>query len=798
MIKDYLESLGFKIKEEGSQLRVDCPQCGDQSQHLYICPKKRVGFCHKCTWKPNLFKLAQCIHPDWDNRQVVDYMKRYDLIKSKQPDKPKKTPKLRRDDIRQAEDTDLSLLCEIKRLSMDALKKFFPWIHTEQPWMMLPAYMPGHLQKACGLMRVHLKGELIHCRNGRDEKYPMVPGSEHGLFGLKWIQEENPQTLIFAEAWRDALAAIAQGFYATASSGGASTFREEWLPLFRGREVYICMDADKAGVRAAERALEKIKPVAKSVKIVWLPYEFTESHGKDLHDYLTMEGHHWDDLMAIQTDAAKRARDYAKQMYLLPDNRPGTIARAYIEWSGRIYRHKRDMWLEWDGHKYSVVRDSEMTKRLWKYIELVKCDNGKAYVPLKASDSTIKTILSAMSALDTVWMADDVELPAWIDGQAGRPDPASLISMNNGLLDITHNPPSLMDHDPAFITLNHLFFAYDPDAACPNWDYFLPQVICEQRLRGMDLDATAGEFKPAYEWTPIQEDIDMLMEFVGLLMTAETKYQKILGLVGPKRSGKGTILRIIYKLLGNRNCTMPTLGSLSTQGGLQSLIGKTAALITDASSGGKKFDMATAVERLKGISGEDPITIDPKFKEPIDLPKLSVRFVITANSIQQLTDTTGALASRFLFVQTGRSYLGQEDLDLERKLEAELPGIFNAAIAALFRLKARGRFLESERSRMAGATAAELGSPLIAFFREACEYADGLEVERKDLYDHYCKWTKDSRRGLMGRNKFFEEFERTFPECPKVKKRDVWAYLHVKMRELQPSLEDYNPQEDEF
>jgi putative DNA primase/helicase len=53
-------------------------------------------------------------------------------------------------------------------------------------------------------------------------------------------------------------------------------------------------------------------------------------------------------------------------------------------------------------------------------------------------------------------------------------------------------------------------------------------------------------------------------------------------MVGPKRGGKGTIGRVLTALLGAHHLAAPTLASLSTNFGLQPLIGRPLALISDA------------------------------------------------------------------------------------------------------------------------------------------------------------------------------------------------------------------------
>ena len=57
--------------------------------------------------------------------------------------------------------------------------------------------------------------------------------------------------------------------------------------------------------------------------------------------------------------------------------------------------------------------------------------------------------------------------------------------------------------------------------------------------------------------------------------------------VGPKRGGKGTIARVLTSMVGRHNVAGPTLASLGTNFGLQDLIGKPVAVISDARIGSK-------------------------------------------------------------------------------------------------------------------------------------------------------------------------------------------------------------------
>src|SRR5262249_41911205 len=73
--------------------------------------------------------------------------------------------------------------------------------------------------------------------------------------------------------------------------------------------------------------------------------------------------------------------------------------------------------------------------------------------------------------------------------------------------------------------------------------------------------------------------------------------QKMFLLVGPKRGGKGTIARVLIQMIGRHNVAGPTLASLGANFGLQDLIGKPVAIISDARIG-SRADASLIAERL--------------------------------------------------------------------------------------------------------------------------------------------------------------------------------------------------------
>src|SRR5262249_16435837 len=142
-------------------------------------------------------------------------------------------------------------------------------------------------------------------------------------------------------------------------------------------------------------------------------------------------------------------------------------------------------------------------------------------------------------------------------------------------------------------------------------------------------------------WPNDPQSIETLQDWLGYLLTQDTRQQKMLVIVGPRRSGKGTIARIIRAMIGEENVTGPTLAGLAPNFGLWSLLGKPVAIVSDARLS-HRTDSAIVTERLLSITGEDALTVDRKCMEPVTV-KLPTRFVILTNELPRLGDSSGAL-----------------------------------------------------------------------------------------------------------------------------------------------------------
>ena len=147
-------------------------------------------------------------------------------------------------------------------------------------------------------------------------------------------------------------------------------------------------------------------------------------------------------------------------------------------------------------------------------------------------------------------------------------------------------------------------------------------------------------------------------------------------------------------------------------------------MISDARLTGR--NTSTVVERLLAISGEDTITVNRKYRDQWT-GKLPSRFMVISNELPHFGDASGAIVGRFVVLLLTRSWLGDEDPDLEPALHAELPEILNWALDGLDRLREQGRFTRPPSTDEAVIALMDLASPVAAFVRDRC--ARGLDAE---------------------------------------------------------------------
>ena len=415
------------------------------------------------------------------------------------------------------------------------------------------------------------------------------------------------------------------------------------------------------------------------------------------------------------------ALEAAKNKLVLYPAAPLDSAREYLRSKHedarvRTLHHQNGTFYTWARTHYLEMTAEEVRARLYTFLENAEQPTKEEGVtaPFNPNKGKVANVAEALAA--AAQLPSTTKPPAWLDNEA-HPDAKDLVSCTNGLLYLPTR--QLLPHSPSFFSLNALEFAYNHDASQPaEWLKFLNQI-----------------------WPDDAQSIEMLQELFGLMLTGDTSYQKAFLLVGPKRSGKGTIARVLTKLLGQANVCGPTLSSLGQNFGLAPLIGNRLAIISDARLGGKA-DQQIVVERILAITGEDSLSVDRKFKDAWT-GQLETRIMVLTNELPKLADASGALASRFIILLMTNSFFGREDQGLTDRLVKELPGILNWSLDGWKRLQARKHFIQPASSAAAQRDFEDLGSPIGAFVRDCCTLGPNASCRPETLYSRWLAWCNE-------------------------------------------------------
>ena len=415
---------------------------------------------------------------------------------------------------------------------------------------------------------------------------------------------------------------------------------------------------------------------------------------------------------------------------------PHRLARIYLDElkadDGPTLLYWQEDFHRWEGTHYRVCPDKEvrgeMTNSVKAEFDRLNLLAMSTWKPGKTkpvvrpvTTKAIGNVLQALCGLALLRFVDCPEQPAWLSDNPPFPA-ADVLPCRNALVNLpgvaAGDPTAkcLARPTPSFFGAYSLDFDYCPDEAPPlTWLKFLSDI-----------------------WGDDPESVRAIQEWFGYNLTSDTSRQKIMMIIGPKRSGKGTIARTLTSLLGSANVATPTLAGFSSPFGAACLIGKPAAIFTDAKIGGR-HDISLGVERLVAISGEDTQTIPRKNREDW-IGRLRTRFTFLSNELPKLTDASGALPSRMMILRLTESFFGREDLLLEEKLKPELPAILLWAIAGWSRLKERGRFVQPESSRDLVEQLEDIASPVGEFAKELCVRGAAHEIFTKDLYSAWKDW----------------------------------------------------------
>jgi P4 family phage/plasmid primase-like protien len=363
-------------------------------------------------------------------------------------------------------------------------------------------------------------------------------------------------------------------------------------------------------------------------------------------------------------------------------------------------------------------------ERRWKYMT-DEAMAGVVLADIEASDNNLHKLVNASQLLGMTKMLKlviqgtnpDRELKpdSWFTGRTGE-----FISCSNGILEISTG--HLYPHSSDWFSFTCLPFPYTPEADCPTFKWFLDSI-----------------------WGKDEEQKEALRRWIGYLLIADMSQQKFAVFKGKSRAGKGTIVRVIESLIGHNNYAACAMHSFGNEFGLESVLGKRAAIFNDAEKAhGDKCHIAT--ERIKTITGNDSIPINRKGM-PMLTQTLPCKIMFVCNGMPNFINDENSMTNRMIGFDFQESFIGREDTKLGEKLQGEIPGILNWALEGSRAIMAGEKLIQSEAGKRMVEDIDISNDAVKCFIRDCVAFVNDpyAKAPFNDIWAYFKEWCQGAQ-----------------------------------------------------
>jgi len=317
-----------------------------------------------------------------------------------------------------------------------------------------------------------------------------------------------------------------------------------------------------------------------------------------------------------------------------------------------------------------------------------------------------------------------------------------LINLENGMYDVKND--KLLEHSPDYLSTIRIPVIYNSEANINVITDWLKNVLGDN------------------------DCIQLAFEFFGYCLIPDTTIHKAFMLVGAGNSGKSTFLNVLGNFLGEDNYSSIPLQELSENRFKRAeLFGKLVNLFADLDNRDLK-----STSFFKAIVAGDMIDAERKNQNPFKFRPFS-RLIYSANDIPNSPDISNAYYRRWNIMNFDRQFVaGQDEIkgfSDELSKPENLSALLNCALYALQKLLKNQLFTETVKGKESLENYKKQNDPVRAFVDECCEFIAGERVERKDLYDSFCRYCDESGfKKEITRNYFYQRL-RIFREIKEIR-----------------------------
>lgn len=342
--------------------------------------------------------------------------------------------------------------------------------------------------------------------------------------------------------------------------------------------------------------------------------------------------------------------------------------------------------------------------------------------------------------------------------------PPNLICVQNGVLDI--EKMEMHSHAKDLFFRHAVNAVYDPEASCPKFLKWLEEVL------------------------PEPDDRTLIQEMFGYCLYRDYPYHRMFFLVGSGRNGKGTLIRTLQGLIGDRAMASIPLDRLGERFQVTNLMGKLVNVVSEP-----KISLLNT-EIIKQLTGQDLISGEVKGKQKLIEFKNYAKIIVLANRLPPIRDDSVAWWDRVFVVEFEKEFVENQIPNIERNWlddPKERSGILNWALEGLKRVL-KGGFSKSRRMEEIKSAYQKHSNPVRYFISKYCQVGDrNAIIPKSDLYFYYKAAAEEEGLEVVSEERFGRELK-SYPSITSTQKRiggkvtRVWCGIKMKEAILEESV----------
>lgn len=575
-------------------------------------------------------------------------------------------------------------------------------------------------------------------------------GMKVPLYRLKSVASADKIYLVEGE--KDAETMERLGFTATTSPNGAgSKLRNDLVHYFKDKDVVILADNDDVGADYARDTAERIRPKARSVKVV---------PSAEIYPELKAKGDISDIAEAVGDEEAKRlllaAEDTAQSVSISVEavgktasvTASGTVSgKAFFKERGidpaaysfndrgnsqlfadvfgnelrwnvtakEWYIYSGGRWQRDTGGMYASMKMKMLQDALFQYFGEVREDLQKSYI-----DNVMR--MTRLNVRETILKdARDVN---WFEN-ADLDSDIYLFNCKNGTLDL--KTMKFKPHDQNDLISRISNVVYDPKATSPDFEKFVTEIM-------------SGD----------KDKMRFLQKALGYSLTGSAAEECFFILYGATtRNGKGTLTSTITYMMGDGYAAsaVPETFAMKMNRDSRQASGDIARLagvrFLNVSEPQKNMQLDVAL--VKTLTGRDRITARHLHEREFEFEP-EFKIFMNSNFLPAINDETIFSSERVKVIPFERHFDGADrDVTLKDRLRTEqnISGIFNWCLEGLRMYREEGLKVPLSVS-LATAEYADSSDKYKAFIKE-CLVEDAFSsCKAKDAYYAYKQWCSES------------------------------------------------------